>query len=292
MQEFGGEWTETKLECINKYLKAYLQALKRYNFTKFYIDAFAGTGYRVQHQSACDNSLLSVVEESKSPETTQIIDGSALEAIKLDPPFNIYVFIEKSKGKCDELNNAIAKYPSKNSKIMILSDDANIAIRELCSRWQRSWRGVLFLDPFGLQVDWSTIEAIASTQAIDMWYLFPTGIGINRMLPKDKCFPSGFSERLDRVLGTHDWIDRFYSPMISPPSLFDEEKEYDAKVANQEAIEQYVVERLKSLFCGVAEKPLTLYNSKRSPMFSLCFACNNPRGADIALRIASHILKS
>jgi len=31
-----------------------------------------------------------------------------------------------------------------------------------------------------MQVDWTTLEAVASTQAIDIWILFPLGIGVNR----------------------------------------------------------------------------------------------------------------
>lgn len=42
---FGGDWTETKLAILQKYLAAYTTALKRTSFRKAYIDAFAGTGY-------------------------------------------------------------------------------------------------------------------------------------------------------------------------------------------------------------------------------------------------------
>lgn len=43
---FGGDWTEQKLGILERYLEAYLIALKNQNFYKIYIDAFAGTGYR------------------------------------------------------------------------------------------------------------------------------------------------------------------------------------------------------------------------------------------------------
>ncbi|GAI54351.1 unnamed protein product, partial [marine sediment metagenome] len=51
-------------------------------------------------------------------------------------------------------------------------------------KWQNN-RAVLFLDPYGMQVNWETIKAIANTEAIDLWYLFPFGIGVNRLLQKD-----------------------------------------------------------------------------------------------------------
>jgi len=38
-------WTKSKLDKVEKYLKAYVTALKKQNFRLAYIDAFAGNGY-------------------------------------------------------------------------------------------------------------------------------------------------------------------------------------------------------------------------------------------------------
>ncbi len=35
-----------------------------------------------------------------------------------------------------------------------------------------------------MQVDWKTIEAVAATKAIDLWLLFPLGVGVNRLLTR------------------------------------------------------------------------------------------------------------
>ena len=43
---FGGEWTTEKLNILQKYLQAYVTVMKKQRFTLYYIDAFAGTGYR------------------------------------------------------------------------------------------------------------------------------------------------------------------------------------------------------------------------------------------------------
>jgi three-Cys-motif partner protein len=52
-------------------------------------------------------------------------------------------------------------------------EDANTYLKEWCERtdW-RAYRTVMFLDPYGMQVDWSLIEAIANTRAVDLWILF------------------------------------------------------------------------------------------------------------------------
>jgi len=45
-------------------------------------------------------------------------------------------------------------------------------------------RGVIFLDPYGMEVSWETVEAIARTEALDCWYFFPLS-GLYRNAPKD-----------------------------------------------------------------------------------------------------------
>ena len=61
---------------------------------------------------------------------------------------------------------------------------------------------MLFLDPYGMQVEWRTIEAIAKTEAIDLWLLFPLAIGVNRLLTKSGEIPESWRRRLNLLLGT------------------------------------------------------------------------------------------
>ena len=42
--DFGGPWTQQKLNILEHYLDAYTTALKNQPFRLVYIDAFAGTG--------------------------------------------------------------------------------------------------------------------------------------------------------------------------------------------------------------------------------------------------------
>jgi three-Cys-motif partner protein len=46
-QEFGGDWTQQKLQILDKYLTAYCQIFRQNERAKFfktiYVDAFAGT---------------------------------------------------------------------------------------------------------------------------------------------------------------------------------------------------------------------------------------------------------
>ena len=52
----------------------------------------------------------------------------------------------------------------------------------------------MFLDPYGTQVSWTTIKAIADTRAIDLWILFPIGT-VNRLLNRDGQIIEGRKKR-------------------------------------------------------------------------------------------------
>jgi hypothetical protein len=41
--------------------------------------------------------------------------------------------------------------------------------------WKR--RGLLS-DPYGMQVDWETLKALGATCGVDLWLLFPFGVGV------------------------------------------------------------------------------------------------------------------
>jgi len=198
-QHWGGDWTQVKLAALREYLKMYATALRNQSFGRIYIDAFAGTGYRSQPTKLDEGT--SLFEEFK--ETDQFAKGSARIALEIDPPFTRYVFIEKDTRKFTELKRMIeTDFPNKIAEIDFRNDDANAAIPELCRSteyWRRN-RAVLFLDPYGMQVDWTTLAAVAQTRAIDTWYLFPAFIGLGRMLPHSGIVPPEWENTLDRCL--------------------------------------------------------------------------------------------
>jgi len=218
--------------------------------------------------------------------------GSARIALETSPRFAEYVFIEQDAGKCGELEKLKAEFPDKAKDIHILNEDANVAITRFCdTSWKRrNLRAVLFLDPFGMNVTWQTIEAIARTEAIDMWYLFPFGVGVNRLLTKDGNIPAAWQQKLDNIFGCSDWKDEFYKTE-EMPTLFGNH-EITTKTGNFQQIADYFMKRLKSIFAGVA-KPLPLYNSRGNPLYLLCFACGNKneKAKALALKIAGSILK-
>lgn len=292
---FGGGWTSTKLDVLAKYLAAYTTALKdkptpERAFRKAYIDAFAGTGYRTMRkerdEDAPSSNLLFPDLAEEAPQ--QLLDGSARLALKIEPRFDRYIFIECDAERCRELEALKTEFPDLASSIRVEQGDANVEIQKLCAKDWGGHRAVLFLDPYGMQVEWQTIEAIATTKAIDLWLLFPLGIGVSRLLTRSGEIPKGWRARLNTLLGTTDWYDEFYK-VEHKADLFGNDEERIVKATN-ETIARYFNRRLESVFAGVAE-PGVLRNSSNNPLYLLCFAAGNDKGAPIALKIANHLLK-
>jgi len=170
-----------------------------------------------------------------------------------------------------------------------VNEDANTFLMYICENNWSNHRAVLFLDPFGMQVKWSTIEAIAKTQAIDMWLLFPLGIGVSRLLKKDGLIKDSLKNKLDDIFGETEWFNKFYRVSIDE-TLFGEQKSIE-KTVDFDLISKYFIDRLKKIFSKVANNPAKLNNSKNVPLFLLCFAAGNPKGANTAVKIAEDILK-
>jgi len=291
-QFFGGDWTEEKLKRLRKYLTAYMKIFSTNPQAKYltpiYVDAFAGTGYRTEETQSTSEELL--FPELREEETIRFLKGSARIALEIEPPFSRYIFIERVPEYQKELEQLKKEFSAIAERVDILPGDANEILKKLCT--QTDWtynRAVFFLDPYGMGVDWSTITAIARTNAADLWLLFPLGIGVTRLLTKRQPPTSGWANRLTKIFGTDTWEEVFYFEKIET-TLFGDKTTYHRE-ANWNQIGKYFVDRLKTIFVEVAENPLILRNSKNSPLYFLCFAASNPKVAKTAVKIAQNILE-
>jgi three-Cys-motif partner protein len=283
--DWGGPWTEDKLDRVRRYLEAYMTALKNQPFELIYIDAFAGTGFLQTSTPRNEEPGLFGEENVRA-----FAKGSARLAVEVEPPFDRYVFVEHSKDKLRALERELTvAVPSLRERMEFRREDANAALVEVCrtTDW-RTTRAVAFLDPFAMSVDWSTIELIAGTMSIDLWYLFPF-MAVNRVLTRSGDIPPSWQNRLDRMLPDTDWRTEFYAE--SPqPGLFPDTEPAIVKEGGVERMEVYVQRHMRRIFAGVAAHALPLHNSRNQCLFLLTFACGNSRGAPVALRIANNIL--
>ncbi|MCL2015404.1 MAG: three-Cys-motif partner protein TcmP [Defluviitaleaceae bacterium] len=272
-QTFGGIWTIKKLDALEEYLKFFTNALKNKTFKFCYIDAFAGRG----HTPLKDGTT---------------IDGSAIRALKYD--FDEYFFIEKKKEYCDELRRKLAtseNFQNKKGKIVVINGDCNELLQTINRRnwYSENWRGVIFLDPFAMELDWASLEKISQTKAFDCWYLFPYSAA-NRILRNDGKIQDTTEDILNKLFGTSEWRTAMYAKLNQVQiSLFGDEST-EEKI--HKALKTFIVERLRQVFPNVSSNPAELKNTTNSIMFLLCFAVSNPQKAayDLALKGANHIL--
>ena len=283
MATFGGSWTQQKLEILRRYLDAYSTALKNTRFHLFYVDAFAGEGFRRPDSNYIGDDY---------GEFGDLLRGSARIALDIDDkPFDSFLFIEKDLARSVTLQSLSdeARYFSRDIKVS--NEDANIALPDFCQRMGDFDRAVVFLDPYATQVSWSTVAAIAGTGKIDCWILFPLS-AIARMMPRQNEPTEQLAIQLDRIFGGREYWEDFYrESMQQPLPLFAEETLVERPGGSALIANRYR-ERLETVFYRVATTSRTLKNSKGSPLFELYFAASNPVGAPIAVDIADHLLEN
>ncbi len=290
LQRFGNTWTQDKLERVRKYLVAYTTIMKKRSHKFAYIDAFAGTGYhelKPKKKKMSDDDV-SLFGEIDAPDVKRFLKGSARIALEVEPRFDKYVFIEIDAKKTAELEKLKGEFPDKADAIRIETSEANECLQKMCKLSWKGHRAVLFIDPFGTQLSWKTLELVANTQAIDTWILFPV-MAVNRLIKKDLKIPATWKARLNDMFGDKSWFNVFCPPKDG--GFFGVDPEDRAKSVNMKAIGNYFNQRLNSIFAGVADNPLTLKTKNGAPLFVLCFAAANPNAVKPALKIAQDILK-
>lgn len=265
---FGGVWTAGKLHVLRQYLNFYTTALKGQPFELVYIDAFAGTG-------RC------TIRAGLSGEAQ--IDGSAKIALDCTPPFHRLHFIEKKTKHYEELLKLKAAHPfGQRVHISNLSASHSLPAALLSHDWKKT-RGVLFLDPYGLQCSWAMLQQINDTRALDVFFLVSVS-GLFRQAAVDqKDIDEGKAKKLTDFLGTEGWRQALYQR--EQQDFFDEPQV--TRATGWSDIVQFTTERLRSLFPYVAD-PQLLSGPKGPPLFALYFAVTNPSPKAIGLAKRVH----
>ena len=290
---WGGSWTERKLLAFEKYVKAYLTILNnyrdKYNWKLVYFDGFAGSGSRIEEdKSECSNISLFNEDEIEEREE-KLYQGAAERVLKLDiRGFDYYYFIERNPEALSKLETKLKSIPHKGL-LAFRSEDANDEIKNLAKGFKDhpNLRGLVLLDPFGMQLDWSTLEQLKGCN-IDLWILLPSGVIINRLL--DRKGKLLFSDKLQKFFGlTEQEIREFFYEKKKEMTLFGEEEVTTKQQNAVHRIAELYTSRLKTLFTQVDDNPLILYNDHGVPIFHFVFASNNPTARKIAKEIVGKL---
>lgn len=280
-----GRWASDKLERLRKYLAAYTTIMQKQRWAKgyVYVDAFAGSGrarIRESHSTDPTNDIFDLGRElRRDADARQVLDGSPRVALDIEPPFTHYVFIDRDPQRVKLLKSIEHEYKDRR-KIFVRKGDCNTYLNNRLITndkidW-RKWRGVVFLDPFGMQVPWTTIAGLARTKAMEVFLNFPVGMSIQRLLRRDGQFTPKQRGRLDEYFGDPGWFDEIYP---KSPGLFGSVPS-KAKDAEERLVNWYR-KRLENAF-GHVSKPRLVLNSHGGHLYFLIFAGPNATGAGIA----------
>lgn len=284
-----GPWARDKLECLEKYLNAYTRILRKRDWCRgyFYVDAFAGPGRAELRKAGTTISAARLLFDISSfyagdEEEVSYIDGSPRVALEIEHPFTRYIFIENNQTRAAQLQRLQNLYAGHRD-IRVIPENASSVLAELVTDpsvdW-RSHRAVTFLDPFGMQVPWSSLEGLADTGAIEVFLNFPVGMAIQRQLPRSGEFSEDQRNTLTEYFGSPDWENLLY---VTTTDLFG--KTDTRKVERSgERLAQWYRGRLRNLF-GYASQPHLIRNSRGSHLYYLLFAGPNATGAKIATDI-------
>lgn len=285
---FGGVWTEIKLDALNEYLSFYQKALKNLNFETWYIDAFAGTGDR--HADVTSGGIF---EGSPIANEEVILDGSARKALRIEPPFKRYWFAETNQKRAAVLKSLQREFASD---ITVYHGEANAGLRSLFTSapWSHghraaAQRAVVFLDPYGMSVDWETLKILANTKRADVWYLFPRKAVVQQLAHDLSKVDNSKRAKLNTIFGCTDWEERFYQARPAQQDMFSQEV-VSGKVRKVTAddIAAFARERFGSIFSFVSD-PLPLLVEGRDYFELYCFS-NNERATHLIKKGVKHVL--
>jgi three-Cys-motif partner protein len=296
-ESYGGTWSEAKLACVEDYIRAYLTVMqKQTQFAVHYVDAFAGSGrHHLKQYDGDPTDWPALFDSAQVEDAQEFVAGSPIRALRVSRSatrgFDKFVFIEMSRRKNRSLQATVgADFRAEALRSAFLAGEANRHLLEYVGAqdWTRT-RTVVFLDPFGLEVRWETVEALANTRACDVWYLFP--LGVQRMMTKNGAIRDTWIRKLDGLFGTHGWYDEFYQP--NPQTSLFGDDDTVVRDASTEHVASYIVGRLATVFAGGVSKPAVLRFTNGAPFAALVMAVGNPtaKASQAALRIANHLTK-
>lgn len=279
-QRFGGPWSLIKVQIVEDYLAAYSTALSKQQFTRVYIDAFAGSGSFTFDDGLPRLALLD------SEETVH--RGSVKRALDAKPGFHEFYFVDNDPKNLASLEAIVGN----RNDVHILTGDANEEVPGLCAKldW-RDRRGVIFVDPWGPQVQWKLLEAISATRALDVFFLFPLS-AVYRNAPRDyRDLTPEKRAMVSRCLWP-GWEQQLYQEKKGQIDLFGEQQSNTGRDAGWNIIEDLVTKHMRSIFPHV-EEPGHLVGHNNAPLFSLYFAVSNKSAAAhaVASPIAQALLK-
>lgn len=258
-----GYWSEVKLDIVREYASAYSRIMAKWEPCRgyLYIDAFAGAG---SHTSKA---------------TGQMVPGSPLNALAVEPPFTSLHFIDLDEARITELERLAAS----DARVKVHYGDCNdILLTEVFPqcRYDQFRRALCLLDPYGLNVRWEVLKTAGSMGSIEVFYNFMIMDANMNVFLRDptKVIPAQ-AARMTAVWGDESWRTVAFKEQ---QDLFGS----TLQKTDNETIAEAFRERLRKVAgFEYVPAPIPMRNSNGATVYYLYFASQNDTGAKIVGQI-------
>ncbi len=254
-----GYWTEVKLAILREYSQAYTRILsKQPELRHIYVDGCAGSGTHI------------------SKATGELIKGSPRIALKLEPKFSHYHFIDLDGQRTQELK----RLARGRQDVSVYTGDCNLVLVEEVfpkCRYEDYRRALCLLDPYGLNLRWDVVEAAGKMKSIEIFLTFMIMDANMNVLWRDPGkVPSSQIVRMNAFWGDDTWKQAVYA---AEQDMFGPVERKGPNEALMEAYRRRLQERAGFKF---APPPMAMRNRKGAVIYYLFFASHNETGDRIA----------
>lgn len=173
----------------------------------------------------------------------------------------------------------------KRSGVYVVSEDCNkklFGLADFLKTKGKNFKALAFVDPCGMEVDWSSIE-ILKNLPVDLWILLPTGLGPNRMLTRSGEIFDCWFKKLERFFGIDKEMifNTFYSSSEKVDLFGNSEVTVHKNPKAIQKIRELYTKKISEVFKFVSQ-PYELENSTHCIMYHFFLASNNKKAVSIA----------
>jgi three-Cys-motif partner protein len=263
----SGEWVKEKLFFVQRYIDTFEVAMRSKPWRRrIYIDLFSGPGKCIIRG------------------TNEYLLGSPLLALQTQYPFTDYYFVDKDQGNIDILQQRVQSSNFPQSGIHYFVGDANEKVNDVVKEirnFDRSFiSGVLpclnlaFLDPEGLELEWSTVEALAKMNRMDLIIHYSQN-GLTRNL--DRCFASSEETFVDKFFGDREWRTVYKAAKDKTETLGIHRILIDHYKSKLKDLGYVVINDSEE----IVREPLIRNTKRNAPLYRLIFASKHSLGNKI-----------
>ncbi len=263
----SGEWVKEKLFYVQRYIDTFETAMRKTSWRqRNYIDLFSGPG------------------KCAIRGTNEHLLGSPLLSLNTQYPFTDYYFGDLDQQNIDYLKERAKTSNVPQNHIHYLTGDANQKVQDVIHDIELADRvfikgvgsclNLALLDPEGLELEWSTVEALGKMRTMDLIIHYSQN-GLTRNL--DKYLNSDSETVIDRFFGDRQWRNVYKDALSKKETTGIHRMLIDYYKSNLGKMGYIVINDHQQ----TAREPLIRNTERNAPLYRLIFASKHPLGNKI-----------